>query len=242
MSPLIKSFEKNVKLVLMLVVLVLLLPLSVFAESQGTSGVTAQTVIDRARYYLAGTGDAFWTDATEMLNLVNAGVMEIADTAKCLEATEQVTLLTGVTKYAISSNYFSVERAVYSGATTTHDTNNYKGLKRTDIQTIGHGEDIGEPVQFYVWNDGFYVDPKPSSAVSGYTVMLYLTERPSGVTISEAVPTPTVYDEALVLFVASRAAAKAKQWDRATQLYALYRQVITLHLGRSQALEGDKVK
>ena len=215
---------------------------SVFAESQGTSGVTAQVIIDRARYYLAGTGDAFWTDATEMLNLVNAAVMEIADTTKCLEGTEVDTLLTGVTLYAISSTYFSIERAVYSGATTTHDTNNFKGLKRTDIQTIGHGEDIGEPVQFYVWNDSFYVDPMPSSAVSGYTVTLYFAERPSAIALTGAVPTPAVYDEALVLFVASRAAVKAKQWDRATQLYALYRQVVTLHLGRSQTLEGDKIK
>ena len=213
---------------------------SVFAESQQASGVTAQVVIDRARYYLAGTGDSFWTDATEMLSYVNAGIAEIADTTKCLESTEVETLQTGVTRYAISSTYFSIERAVYSGATTTDDSNNFKGLTRTDIQTIGHGADVGEPVQFYVWDDSFYVDPKPSSAVSGYTVTLYLAERPTDIALTAAVPTPAAYDDALVLFVAFRAAIKDRQWVKAAQLQALYERTVSLHFGRFQAIKGGK--
>ena len=213
-----------------------------FAESQQASGVTAQTVIDQARYYLASTGDSFFTDSTEMLDWVNAGISDISDIAKCLEATEQITLQTGVTAYAISTNYLSVEAAVYSGATSTYVSSNYKGLKRVQIEAMGHTEDAGEPVQFYTWNDKFYVDPKPASGVSGYTIMLYLIERSSGVTLSQAIPTPAAYDDALALFVASRAAIKDKRWDIASKLYGLYTQIISLHTGRAQTLQGDKVK
>ena len=231
----------KMRILIKAIIVWLLLCPSVFAESQQASGVTAQVVIDRARYYLNETTASFWSDA-ELLVYLNHAILDISDTAKCLEGTEIVTLQTDVTQYAISSSYLSVERAVYSGATTTHDSNNFKGLERTDIQRIGHKEQVGEPVQFYVWNDNFYVDPKPSSDVSGYTVMLYLTERPTAIALTGAIPTPAAYDEALAMFVASRAVIKDKQWDRASQLYALYRQIIDVHIQRASTLEGQKTK
>lgn len=229
---------------LLIVLSALCFSLPVFAESQQTSGVTAQTIIDRARYSISATGDSFFTDATEMLSWVNAGLFNIADATKCLEGTELVTLQTGVTQYAISSTttYTSIDNAVYSGATTVSDSSPQKGLVRIDQAQIGNmpnSRTAGPPVYYAVWNDYFYVDPQPSSAVSGYKATLYLRERPTEIGLSGAIPTPAIYDDALVMYVASRAAIKDKRWDVASQLYALYTQIISFHGARSQ---GEKPK
>lgn len=165
--------------------------------------------MDRARSLVggrfdSGVTDTFYSDTLDLLPYLNLAIIDVSAKTKCLEKLETITLLTGVTAYTISSNFIDVQRAVYSGATTAYDTNPWKGLNRTTINKIGHLENVGEPVQFYIWRNQIIIDPQPASGVSGYKVYLYLTERPTLLTSgSSAIPTPAIYDKALVHFVTS---------------------------------------
>lgn len=213
-----------------LIVLALVLPCQ--AGSQTTSGVTAQIIIDRAREYLNESSAYLWTD-TKLLDHVNAGIIEIAAVGRCLETTEPVKLQTGITQYTISTTYLTVENAVYSGATTAYTNSVYRPLKRTSIGQMGGIEDSDHvgPLAYSVWNDKLYVDPPPTAGASGYTVMLYLLARPTAVTSStSAIQTPAQYDEALVMFVVSRALRKWPQYEtRAKDFESRYIQQLQLY-------------
>jgi hypothetical protein len=191
--------------VLVLLIALLIPCLSWASGSQQTSGVTAQTIMDRARNYLSvETTSDYWTDA-RLLPLVNAGVVDIVSITKCLETNETVTLLTGVSEYALSTSYLGVESVIYSGVTTEYNANPLKALKRVDIKEVAHRENVGEPVDYYLWSDRIGFDPIPASGVSGYKAYVYMTTKPSALSATSAVPTPAQYDDALVLFVAYRA-------------------------------------
>lgn len=211
------------------------------AESQQTSGRTAQNIIDFARWeYLDDTDatDGFWKNDSNLLNILNRGIVYIAAITKCLETTEKITLQAGVTEYAISSNYIGVENAIYSGTTTSYNSSIYKGLERVDIRKLAHSENVGEPVKYYVWNDKVGIDPEPASGVSGYAVYLYLIERPSIIALSGAIPTPAIYDHALTLFVAAHALKKDRQMERSKMLTEEY----LMEIGRFREDLIDKLR
>lgn len=202
-----------------------------FGESQGTSGATGQTIIDYARQHINETTAGFWTDAA-LLQYVNWAQMDVAEVTRCMETTEVEKLTTGTTMYAISTRYFGVEKALYEAPTTTY-TNNYKALKRVDINEIGLMEDAEEPVRYAVWNDYFIVDPKPISGVSGYYVILYLSAKPTSLTsATSSVVTPAIYDDALALFVAARACLKDRDFNAAQKFMELYRDTLKFHMER----------
>lgn len=181
---------------------------NVWAGPQQISSTSAQTIINNARFMLNEATAAFWTDV-ELLVWVNNGMFDIATRTKALEDTERILLLTGVTEYAISSNYIRIESAIYSGATTSKSANPYKGLKRVHIRDVKRS-DAGEPVQFYTWNDMVGFNPMPGSAVSGYTVLLYMTDVPATVAVGDNIGTPAIYDHALTLFVVWQAFRKER--------------------------------
>ena len=213
-----------------------------FAGSQQTSGDTAQDIIDNAKYeYLDDAGGAYWDDDSKLLDILNRGVLQIAAITECMETVEKVPLLTGITEYAISSNYILVKKAIYSGATTVYDSR--KGLKRIDIQNIAlENENVGEPVRYYVWNDYVGIEPDPSSAVSGYAVYLYMIERPSAIALTGTIPTPAIYDHALTLFVAYQAFRKDKQINRSNQLREEYLAELQFYGTKIESLRTPKGK
>lgn len=196
-----------------------------FAASQQTSGVTAQAVIDRVRWeYLNESTASFWDSDASILNILNRGVLNIAALTKCMETVEKVVLQTGITEYAISTNYISVEKAIYSGATVSARPNPYKGLKRVDIKDLAQKEDVGEPTYYYIWNDYLGIDTFPSSSITGYQVYVYMIERPTELDLSgvSLIPTPAIYDHALELFIAGQAFKKQRQYDRSQTFMTEY--------------------
>jgi len=215
----------------------------VFAESQQASGDTAQDIIDNAKYeYLNDSGGAYWDDDSKLLNILNRGVLQIAAITECLETVEKVLLLTGITEYAISSNYISVKKVIYSGATVIYNSSTLKGLERVDLQVLAHAENIGEPAKYYVWNDYVGIDPVPSSSVSGYSVYLYMIERPSSIALTDDIPTPAIYDHALTLFVAYQAFRKDRQINRSNQLKEEYLSELQFYGTKIDALRNPKGK
>ncbi len=181
---------------------------TVWAGPQQVSSTSGQTIINNAKAMLVGLG---FFDDTEMLVWVNNGQWDIATRTKALEGTERILLQTGISEYAISSDYIRIEAAIYSGATTAYDDSPYKGLDRMHIRDVKRS-DVGEPVRFYTWNNYVGVDPVPASSVSGYTVLLYFTDVPITVTASGAslIGIPAIYDHALTLFVVWQALRKER--------------------------------
>jgi len=231
------------KLPYIILALLFLAP-TVFAESQQKSGVTAQVIINNSRYYLNETTASFWTDSTDMLAYLNAAIMDVARKTQCLETTENIALVTGQTEYALSSNYFDVEKAIYSGATTEYSDVSEKALKPINLEDFGFQEDTGEPVNYCVWNDKFLVDPQPSAGVSIYTITVYEIERPSAITIlsgadpsgNSEIPTPAKYDDALAMYVAHKAALRGRYFGLSRILKGQYDTFITEEMQRSGLL------
>jgi len=217
-------FLKHCNKIVILVVALLFLSCSLsLGESQQTSGVTAQTIINNAKYeYLNDTGGDYWSDDSRLLTILNRGIIEVASLTKCLETVEKVVLLTGITEYAISSSYLNVEKAIYSGTTTQYNSSTLKGLQRIDLKNLANSENVGEPVRFYVWNDHVGIDPEPSSSVSGYAVYLYLIEKPTAITLTGTIPTPAIYDHALTLFVSYQALKKDRNINLSSVLQQEY--------------------
>jgi len=222
----------------LLYLILLLFATPALAGSQQTSGVTAQVILDRARYYLNETTASFWTDATDMLAYLNAGIMDVARKTECMETTENIVLVTGQTEYALSSNYFSVEKAIYSGATTEYTDMTEKGLPRINLKDLGYQEDPGEPVGYCVWNDNFLVDPQPSSTVSDYVITVYEIERPAAVDLTgvSLIPTPAKYDDALATYVAAKAFVRRGDYRESGFLMSQYEAFITEEIQRSLIL------
>jgi len=205
------------------ITLLILWPVLIYAGSQQTSGINAQTVIDRARSIYNDVSDNFVSDS-ELLAFLNWGLVDIATRSKCLETTETITLQAGVTQYLLSGNYISVEGAVYSGLTTYSSP--YKSVTPTKLDAIGDLEAIGIPDKFVVWDDYIVVLPTPESGASGYNMAVYMAGRPSSVTLSETIPTPAIYDKALSVLVAAHIYLRAENWNGYTTLMNLYSQEI----------------
>lgn len=186
---------------------------------QQASNTVASTIIDRAQIILSDADGNFYTDA-KLLYFVNMGVQDIASKTKCMDVTYPVLLQTGVTEYSIGSgtSYFTINTAVY----VESGTSNYKGLKKSNPQSIGHVQNAGEPVWWYQSEDNIGVYPPPSSGVSGDQVTAYLTKRPLDVTATEVVPTPAVYDNALVYYVVAQSSYMDLQKGRGDMYLALY--------------------
>jgi len=189
------------------------------AGPQGTSGKTAQTIIDNARNLFLDEDSAdFWTDAM-LLNALNFGVYQIASVTKCMEGTTQISLTAGVSEYSLSGvSYITVSKVIYSGTTTSYTDD--KPLKRYDIASVDDGEDIEEPVRYYTWNDYIGLDPVPRT--TDEYIVVYYVKAPAEIGLTGIVPLPAIYDYALTVFVASKAFKRDAQDGRSQALDAEY--------------------
>lgn len=207
------------KRILYAITLLIAWPILLYAGSQQTSGINARTVIDRARVVYNDESANFVTDS-ELLEFLNWGLVDIATRSKCIETTENITLISGVTQYLLNDPYISVSGAVYSGLTTYPSP--YKSVKPTGIDMIGDVEAIGIPDKYVVWDDYIIVLPTPESGASGYTMTVYMAGRPSTVALSGTIPTPAIYDKALSLWVAAHIYLKSENYGGYGVLMKLY--------------------
>ena len=142
------------KLLLSLLALIMIATV-VFAGSQQTSSTAASTIITNARYYIneaANVANLFWSD-TELLVWVNQGTMNIVGRTRCLESSEEVTLLANTTEYAITGPYIDLVTVVF------RDQNGVeKGLVRKNPQSVGHSRD-NVPTWWYEWDGKLGVFP-----------------------------------------------------------------------------------
>lgn len=157
------------------ILLVLMLSAGIaFAASQQTSSTDASDVITYARYYLNEPTAIFWSDA-ELLAYLNMGTMDIVARTHCLEAIEIEVLVANQLSYALSDAYILVKAVVYAQA-----AGDEKGLIRGNIQSLGHMEEVGEPVYWDQEQDNIIVWPKPDATHSGagHDIDVYTVKRP----------------------------------------------------------------
>lgn len=143
-------------LAFLIAVLINFTPLVIYAGSQQVSSTTAQTIIDDARYYLNDTSEDFWTNE-ELMVWLNAGIVNIAARARCLDVTETINLVKDQLEYSITEDCVGVAVATY---------NEGKGLIKGSPASVGHCADLAESAYWYEWNDkvGIYPVYSGSSA------------------------------------------------------------------------------
>ena len=197
------------------ILVIVFLSTFVFAGSQQTSSTLASTIITDARTYLNETSAGFWSD-TELLTWLNDGILDIVSRTRCLEISEDITLVAGQLEYTIRTDYLGIESIYY------HPSGEYKGLKMVEPRDIGHIEAIGEPDEWYEWDGKIGFSPLTLESSSGDTVTLYLILNPEIVTLADKITIPAIYDRALTLYIVSKGHLKERRIDKAAQLMAEY--------------------
>lgn len=196
--------------------IILFVSVTVYAGSQQTSSKTVQYYIDNSRYYLNESTEGYWTDA-ELLSYANAGLMDIATRTRCLEGSEDFTLVADTVEYPITSQYIDVSTVIY-----TNSDGAKKGLIRKNPQSVGNVDDPGEPVYWYEYGGNLGVFPSMSTVVSGSTVTAYLVTPASAAAASSSVSIPMIYDRALTLYITAQAFMKEGAFAKSGRLIAEY--------------------
>lgn len=218
-----------------IIVLFILLCFGTAAAGQQTSGVTAQTIINDARKLLNETTPDFWVD-TSMLSYLNMGIKDASAKTGCLDTAYTMSLLNGVTEYSVSSgvSFYKVKTVVYqSGATT------WQGLRMGNPQSIGNITSAKQPVFWYPNGNNVVIYPPPET--SGNTLYAMLSQRVTSIDISSTIPTPAIYDQALVYYVVSMALFQDSRPVAAKSFFDLYMEDIKYY-SQIEALPFEPVK
>lgn len=206
-----------------------------YAGNKTASGVTAQTIIDRARANLAERTADFWTDA-DIIQWTNSAVWEIVDQTRCLETGVSTITLQSLTRsYSMSGlTWIDVEKVEYdsgvtweqagSGATTFNPLYIYDLDRAPFINLrLGREKETGTPKVFSVWNNSIYLWPMPDTTIAGTTCYVYYVPLPSGVTTgASAIETPSYFDSAILDYVVAQAWYKAENVKRGDYFLALF--------------------
>jgi len=217
---------KNLKRFLISIIVVFALCSTAFGDgSQQTSGVTAQTIIDQARYYANEVTASFWSNTPEVLFWVNNGIRDIASKTKCLEHSNIITLTSGQTEYAISSGstkYIGIDSVIYASGASGSET--YKGLVRSNPQSTGHVSNPLQPVYFYEFGGKIGLIPTPGSAQTGTSIYVNFTSIPSGITITQEVQLPGggAYTDLLSMYVAAKMLFRSGKFNEGSLLMNQY--------------------
>jgi hypothetical protein len=201
--------------------LLLLLPVSLYAGGTTTSGVTAQTVIDRVRADLNETTASFWTD-TQLVKWMDEAVKEIVYKTRCVETGTSLYVVKALDRYVpfSGSTMLDIEKVehesgvtwVYTGSGSTRfDTNYIMDLERQPFRNLRSGNDkeTGRPKVFSVWNNRIYFYPIADEAQAGTTLYVYYIPYPTGVTASASpIETPSYFDLAIYDYVKAKALLK----------------------------------
>lgn len=201
---------------------------NVFADSQYTSGVTAQAIIERVQYNLNADDEPIFT-TTEMLDWINQGILDIAARSQCLQGSYERSLVTDVYKYDLSgaTSYLNITNVVYK------DSNGrWVGLVEATPENLTLGmEDY--PKFWYEDNVGssIIIFPTMSVVTDDPSVIIFYIEKPTIITAGEIatteIPLPAKYDQALIYYVTH----KALERDRrdSTDMYNRYLESVLIN-------------
>ena len=214
---------------LIIVFFCLLIPSVAYAGPTTASGVTAGTIIERARADLnaineSGVTDVFYPDS-DLIQWANEAVVQIVNKTRCLESgASNISVKNLTRRYSINKTFLDVEMVEYdTGNTTDPKKPMIYTLDRVEKKDIGHNWETGNPKVYSVWNDNLEIWPMPASAQSGNTLYLYTIDLPSGVTSTESViETPASLDAAILCYVKSKGLYKSGNNNQGNQFLAIF--------------------
>jgi len=171
------------------------------------------------RQYLNEPTASFWSD-TELLNWLNDGTLDIVARTHCLQAVETEQLIENTLSYALADSYILIRSVVYVQAAGVE-----KGLIRDNLQSIGHVDEVGEPVYWTEDQNNVIVHPKPDASHSGagHDIDVYTVKQPAVVAADANVLVPACYDRALILYTTAQAQYKDGQFGKADRFLAEYK-------------------
>jgi len=190
-----------------LFIFIFLFASNVLADPQYTSGVTAQTLIDRIQYDINAVTDTFYTDA-DMLNWVNQGIVDIASRSKCLQGSYEKNLITDTYEYDLSgaTNYMEINDVVYVDANAR-----WVGLREATSMNLTQGME-DQPTFWYedFLGSQILIFPTVSGVTGAPKVIIFYVARPTEITLTDEIPLPAKYNQALIYYVIAKALERDK--------------------------------
>lgn len=182
---------------------------------QTTSTTTGTNMIARARVYLSEPTAIKWSEA-QLLQILNDVAIDICMRTKCLQTSESVTLVANTVEYTPTATYIDAVAAILNPATGAKTA-----LIKGNISSIGRIADITKPAYFYEFAGkvGFY---PAYTAVTTQTVTLYMATRPAIIAAGGTVPTPALFDQALVFGITANALMLDGRIPEANNYFNLY--------------------
>lgn len=196
------------------------------AGTQTTSGITAQTLIDRLRQDVNDSTTTLFTDA-EAARWCDESVKIIASQARCMEGYSACTLTANTMTYSMSVSHYDIESAWYDSQSTSAPQR-YFFLQKVDPAAIFNlPREGGRPAFWFEWAGYIGFWPVPGTAESGKDVTVYYVKKPTGVSgVSSAIETPFYFDPVILLYLKAKYAEKDQDEGRAAYYKGLFYQAI----------------
>ena len=191
------------KRILLISIILLLIPITGYAGTVTTSGITAQIIIDRAKSNLDAEPDPYFVQS-DYIYWTDEAVRTVVNLTRCLEsAVTEIHLLTNTRRYSFATAFTFIDiQTVEHDSGDTTDHKQIKTLNRVNKNYIGKDDSVGRPQAYCLWNNQLEISPIPRSVLSGTTLYVYAVSLPSGVTLSESpIETPAYLDTSLVYYV-----------------------------------------
>lgn len=194
------------KRILFIFVFIFLFISNAFADSQQTSAITAQDVINRVKYNLNAVNDPLLVTA-DMLDWINQGILDIASRTKCLQGSFEKALVADTSSYDISGdfNYLEITDVVYK------DGNGFwNGMKMVSSENLNLGMP-DYPNFWYENNVGskVIIFPTMSDISAAPKIIIFYVSQPTAITAGNidvtSIPLPSKYDQALIYYVSTKA-------------------------------------
>jgi hypothetical protein len=196
------------------------------AGPQGTSSTTGTAMIARARTLLnePAANARRWSEA-QMLEFLNAGMIDLALKAKCYQTSEAVTLVANTVEYTpTTTTYIEVADVKINPA-----SGSAFGLKRGNIRSVGAEPGTHTTPKFwYEYNGKVGIYPA-YSAVTTETATVYLVNRPAAIAAGSNVLTPAALDQALVYYITAQALLRDRRPQEASNYLTMYQQEVDLY-------------
>ena len=186
---------------------------------QNISWITGNTIINRSRFILNETAPAFWDD-TELLQWTNDAIKDLCNRTLCYQAIETITLTADTVEYAPTNDYIRIVSVRYIDA----DSKEW-GLKPSTPGMMGSVPlgVLGGSIPRYWYEFAGKVGVFPAlTSVSTEQIKIYEAKQPATIEASDAIPTPTIFDTAIVNYVVGIALIKDRKNDFAKGFLASY--------------------
>lgn len=213
------------RIILVTVLLFLAIPSFVFAGSQATSGITAQTIVNRLTQDVNDSSGTL-ASSDEIVRWVDEATRKIVTESRCLEETEYITISSGEVAYSITTAHYDVS-AVYLDAGV--DVNKrYTWLAKIDPKSLfDNPQGVGKPVKWFEWQSNLFLYPIPDATGN---VRVLMIKKPATVSsVSSAIETPFYFDEAILMWCCYKYFKKDAKDQKAAFYRAQFQQELAMY-------------